>query len=115
MRTVQDMIDEVRRVLNDRVVPYRTSDEALANLINSYFVELFRLRPDAYVPYSLNMTLPSVTPGTFSMVWPVGEQFFQPGVYHVVGHVELQDDEHVDTGRAYGYINRAVEALQAGA
>lgn len=114
MRTVQNLIDEVRRILNDADAPYRTSDDALAGLTNSYFVELFRHRPDAYVPYSANTSLPSVTPATFDSKWPVAEQFFQAGVYFVVGNVELQDDEHTDVQRAAGYLNRVVVMLKEG-
>ena len=111
-RTVQNLVDEVRRLLIDVTVPYRTSDEAIASLITDYLTELFRLRPDAYVPYSTNRVLPTITPANFSDSWPVPDQFYKAGVYHVVGNVELQDDEHVLSQRAEMMINKSLAMLQ---
>lgn len=114
-RTVQNLVDEVRRLTTDVLAPYRTSDEALAGLINDFFVELRRLRPDAFVPFSQNKTTPEVTPLTFSDPWPVADQFYKAAVYHVVGNVELQDDEHVLSERAAMMLNRSIHMLQADA
>lgn len=111
-RTVQNLVDEVRRMTTDVAVPYRTSDDAIASLVNDYFVELQRLRPDAFVPFSQNMTLPTVTPATFDSAWPVADLFYKAGVYHVVGNIELQDDEHVLSQRAEALLSKSLAMLQ---
>ena len=111
MLTLQTLVDEARRLLQDRDTPYRTSDDDLAALATDYFRELWRVRPDAYVPYSANTTPPEFTASDFAQKWPVGEQFFRPGVHYVVGHVELQDDEHVNSGRAQDFIDRSFQML----
>lgn len=112
-RKIQDLIDEVRRLRVDRdASSYRMSDEELASLATDYFAELFRTRPDAYVPYSQNTVLPQVTPATFSDPWPVGEQFFRPGTLYILGYSELADDEHANSGRAAQSIAQARQMLE---
>ena len=108
---VQVLIDEVRRLIQDRDTPYRTSDDDLAALTTQYLRELFRVRPDAYVPYSTSTPLPTITAADFDTDWPVGEQFYPAATYYVAGHVELQDDEHVNSGRASGFVERAYQML----
>ena len=109
--TIQTLVDESRRLIQDRTVPYRTSDDDLAALVTDYFRELWRVRPDAYVPYSANTRPPEFGAQDFAKAWPVGEQFYRAGVHYVVGHLELQDDEHVNSGRAQNLIDRSFQML----
>ena len=110
-RTIQSLVDEVRRLTQDQVTPYRYSDDSIAALTTDFFGELQRQRPDAFVPYTVDSTTPEVVPANFSDPWPVSEQFFKSGVLYVFGYLELADDEHANTQRAEAALTRSSAIL----
>ena len=102
-RTIADVFDQVRYMLQDRVVPYRYPDADLIDHFNSSLYELKRVRPDAYIgAYGVDLSL--YTTADMAVEVPFSSIFFQPVVLFVTGYAELRDDEFAVDGRAVGLI-----------
>jgi hypothetical protein len=114
-KTIDDLVLEVREIVNDEQVPFRYSNARVLQVLNTALRDLYRVRPDAYIgnftsgvlsanlanTYSANdlqsATVPPVPPTPF----PVDDRlFFGPLVFYVVGRLEISDDEFTDDGRA---------------
>ncbi len=120
-KTLDDLVTEVRQIINDRQAPYRYADSWVLGKVNAALRELYRLRPDAYIGNFVTGTLVSNVMNTYSAAdlqsapvppvpatpLPVDDRlFFSPLVFYVVGILEVADDEFADT-------NRAMTLLQA--
>ena len=111
MRTIGDIITEVRGILQDRdMSSLRYSDEDLYAAFNSSLDELKRLRPDAFFgsAYDPAVIYSVSDAGT---VLPVSPQFFTPMVYFIAGYAELRDDQFTVDGRAAILLSKYGENL----
>lgn len=110
-KTLDDLMGEIRLMLKDRRAPYRYSDADIVEGVNTALREVKRLRPDAYLSYT-NVTepvfavtaLPDYSTASLAQVpptaFPLEEIFYLPVVYHVVGKLQLGDDEFAVDNRA---------------
>lgn len=125
-KTIDDVVTEVRQVLNDQLVPYRYSDNWVLQVLNTALREVYRLRPDAYIGNFTTGVLGSNLVNTYSIAdlqvangvanplppvpatpFPIDDRlFYGPVVFYVIGRIELNDDEFADN-------NRAMSLLQA--
>jgi hypothetical protein len=106
-KTLPDLVSEVRALVQDeRASSYRYSDSRVLAQINSSFREVYRLRPDAFSGCCSDdgVTVPTYVLADLAVVpaieFPIDELFWQPVVFHVVGVLELADDEFANDGKA---------------
>lgn len=114
-RTIGELLNDARSHLNDRIAPYRYSDEDLVVYYNDGLRELRRLRPDSF--FSLYGTaLPEYTVADVALSVIVPDEFFTALAYFVAGNAELRDDEFVVDGRVAGLLKQFVaKAMTSGA
>ncbi len=100
-KTIQNILTETRFLLQDSVEPYRNTDVAILDIINSAMYELKRVRPDVWLG-SYGAPLPQYTDTAIDLAQevPFDQLFFRPFIYYIVGSIELQDDEFAVDGRA---------------
>jgi hypothetical protein len=110
-KTLDDLVAEIRLMLKDRREPYRYSQADVLEGINTAFREVKRLRPDAFVEYVtvtepafLPIAMPDYTEADLAQdpptPLPIEEMFYNAIVYHVVGKIQLGDDEFAVDNRA---------------
>lgn len=106
-KTVEQIINGARRILNDEVAPYRNSQDDLLSFLNNGLWELKRLRPDAWLGY-FGKDLPEYAdnPTDLAVQIPINPVFYQQLIYFITGYAELKDDE-------FTIDNRAAILLQA--
>lgn len=112
LETVQDYIDEARRLLQDAVAPYRYPDDDLLEALNIGLMETFRLRSDLFLPSFVipSLTAVDTTPVTFDRMYRSAL------VYYIVGRAQLRDDEQTQDARAASLLTKFVaQLLQVGA
>jgi hypothetical protein len=109
--TVGQYLEEVRRLLQDEVVPYRYPDDDLVDALNIGLMEAKRLRADLFLPL---FDIPWVDPaGTIDSTAKItlDPMYRSTLVYYVVGRAQLRDDEpSVDT-RAAGLLQKFTAQL----
>ena len=100
-KTVENAIDETRRILQDVAEPHRYTDDDLLAILNNGIYEFKRLRPDAWLG-QLDTDLPQFTddPADLATPLPFNTMFFAPLIYYMTGYAELSDDEYAVDGRA---------------
>lgn len=131
-KTLDDLVTEVRQVVNDQQSPYRYSDTWMIMKINTALRELYRMRPDAYIGNFTSGVLASNAMNTYAITdlqvyngaanpsppipatpIPVDDRlFFSPLVSYVIGIVELSDDEFSDNNRAMTLLGIFKQQLQ---
>lgn len=125
-KTLDDLVSEVRQIINDKQTPYRYSDAWVIAKINSALRQLYRLRPDAYIGNFTTGVLSSNVMNTYSPLdlqtaavppvpatpLPVDDRlFFSPLLFYVVGILEVADDEFADDNRAMMFLQAFKTAL----
>lgn len=112
LRTVQDYIDESRRLLQDTVTPFRYADADLLEALNIGLMEARRLRADLFLPIFDVPLLEAVdtTPLNFDPMYRSAL------VYYIVGRAQLRDDEQTQDARAASLLTKfTAQMLQIGA
>lgn len=99
--TVQELIADVRRLILDRVPPFRYDDDSLITALNVSLLEARRLRPDFFVCRYGNH-VPQFEAVTGEII-PVESQFRLAFEYGVAGHVLMRDEEDVQDARANSF------------
>lgn len=109
-KTMDDLVVEVRAILNDLSVPYRYPNTQIIQITNTALREVYRLRPDAYIGNFIAGQLSSNLANTYSVSdlgltpatpFPLDDRlFFGPIVFYVAGRIEIEDDEFADDQRA---------------
>jgi hypothetical protein len=119
-KTLDDLVLEVRAILNDSQIPYRYSDNLIVQHTNTILREVYRLRPDLYIGnftlgvLSANLVntysiadlqvangVPNPTPPLPITPFPIDDRLaFGPCVFYVAGRTEINDDEFADNNRA---------------
>jgi hypothetical protein len=109
--TVTDYVVEVRRLLQDAVVPYRYSDENMLSALNMGLLEARRLRPDLFLSSGLRNAVPSFSTTTGSTLVPMDPQYRPAIVYYMCGQTQLMDEENTQDQRATVFMNKFVSQL----
>jgi hypothetical protein len=109
-KTLDDLVLEVRQIVNDQQVPYRYSSAWIIQLINTCLREIYRLRPDAYIGNFTSGVLSANLANTYATTdlgltpataFPLDDRlFFGPIVFYVTARLEISDDEFADNNRA---------------
>lgn len=108
--TVQDYVVEVRRLLQDTVVPYRYSDTNMVSALNMGLLEARRLRPDLFMSSGLRNAVPDFS--TVSMTEVRMDPQYRPAlVYYMAGQTQLMDEETTQDARASVFLNKFVSQL----
>ena len=127
-KTIDDVMTEVRQLLNDVGVggsAFRFSQALLISYLNTALREVYRLRPDAFIGnftqgiLNTYSTIVTYVPADFGLnpgtPFPVDDRlFFNPVVFYIVGRAELADDEFVDTNRAMTLLTAFGKQLTSG-
>jgi hypothetical protein len=109
-KSIDDLMTEVRQVLQDTQVPYRYSPQDLLNFLNTGLRETYRYRPDCLIGNFTAGVLSATTMPTYyttdlglvpATPFPLDDKlFYAPVVFYVAGRAELSDDEFADNNRA---------------
>jgi hypothetical protein len=109
-KTIDDVVTEVRLILNDSEVPYRYALATIAQVMNTALREVYRYRPDAYIGNFTSGQLSANAANTYATTdfglipgtaFPLDDRlFFGPIVFYVSGRIEIEDDEFADDNRA---------------
>jgi hypothetical protein len=130
-KTMDDLFNEVRFILNDNQVPYRYTDERIVYHYNTALREIFRLRPDLYIGFT-NAILSANLVNTYSVSdlqvidgeanptppdpptpFPLDDRLaYGPCVFYVAGRTEIEDDEFADNNRAMKLMLQLKQQLQ---
>jgi len=117
-KTVEEIINGARRILQDEVEPYRNPTEDLLSFLNNSLYELKRIRPDAWLgQFGVDLPEYQNTPASLAETIPINPIFYQGLIYFVSGYAELKDDEYTVDGRAalliqaFGNDNTASRSL----
>lgn len=133
-KTIDDLVLEVREIVNDQQVPYRYDDAWVVQIINTALRDLYRLRPDAFIGnftsgvLSANLTntystsdlqmidgTANPTPPSPATPFPVDDRlFYGPIVFYVTGRLEVSDDEFADDNRAMTLFNAFKQQITTG-
>lgn len=105
MATYNDILDRCREILQDTSA-IRYPDAQAVEALNISLIEIYRLRPDAFVN-SYTTPVPTITVGTLGNSLDVHQSFEGPLIFLTTAWLELRDAEHVEQGRALGLMNRA--------
>lgn len=108
--TVQDYLTVTRTILQDKIEPYRYTDEELVTALNLAFTEVRRLRPDAVAPY-LRKSLPAFTTSNLSAKVDMDPQLRTSLMYYMAGHAHLRDNDDAEGSRAAALLNKFVSQL----
>lgn len=110
-KTVGDVITEARSVLQDvDSASYRYSDADLYASLNTVFLTIKSVRPDAFIG-TLRTFDPIYTFSDSSTPFPIDGQFFFSAVLFVAGFAELRDDEFAVDNRASTLLSQAQNRL----
>ena len=118
-KTLDNLMDEVRLLLKDRREPYRYSTADLLDGVNTAFITVKTLRPDAFLVCCTDengdTALPTYTEADLGLNpatdFPIDQMFYLPVVYHVVGKIQLGDDEFAVDNRAMSLLAAARQGL----
>lgn len=118
-RTIQNLLADSRRLLQDkRASSYRHTDAELIELVNTAFADLYYVRPDVFIGCCSDggTEIPQYTVADLELEidFPLETQFYQPVLYHVVGHAELSNDEFNADGRAVLLLQAFRQQLRQG-
>lgn len=113
-KKIADIVTESRSILNDLDTPYRYTDDALIDIVNRAFQEVYRVRPDVYFDTfdDTNVVVPEYTTATAATSdFPIDYMFFGPIVNYTVATAELLDDEFTADSRAALLLARFSQQL----
>ena len=111
LTTVQGFVTDLRSLLQDKVQPYRYSDDALLTGLNLAILEGLRIRPDLFI-CQYGFYVPSYETVNGDEV-PIEPQFRLAFEYGAAAHVLLRDEEDVQDSRANSF-NEAFHNLLVG-
>ena len=110
LETVQDYVDESRRLLQDQITPFRYPDADLVAALNIGLAEARRLRPDLFLPsFAIPYFTTLAADGGKAVAIEV--QFRSAFVYYLVGRMQLRDDESTTDARAASLLNKFIGQL----
>jgi len=106
--TVAKYVTAARVLLQDKVAPYRYSDDELCLALSLAMIEARRLRADLFIGRS--DAVPSYTANDTTAV--VFDQQYRTAIlYYMVGHAQLRDEEDTQDARASVFLNKFAAQL----
>jgi hypothetical protein len=112
-RTVQQILEVARGLIQDESSPFRYSDASLCLSLSEAVAEARRLRPDLFVDTLLD-TLPLYTTADILDTIPLPDTYMPALANYVAGRTQLRDDEFSMDGRAVMLITAFVATLTGG-
>ena len=112
-RTVQQVIEAARGIVQDAREPYRYSTSDLAGYVSEAMAEARRARPDLFMT-TLRDPLPVYTASTLTAIIPLPDSYFSQVVNYVAGRTDLREDEFAQDGRAITLIQAFGVSLTGG-
>ena len=106
LATVQDFVDQARTLAQDKVVPYRYSDDDIVAELNDAILEARRLRPDLFLQYRKANPYPSFTAAAMNAAVPFEDVYRVALVYYLVGKITMRDEEDLDEKRGAGFVQK---------
>jgi hypothetical protein len=103
-RTVGQVVQAARAIIQDAVPPFRTSDSDLAGYVSEAMGEARRVRPDLFLTM-LRDPLPVYTQADFAVAIPLPDSYFSQVVNFVAGRADLREDAFAQDGRAITLIS----------
>src|SRR5262245_55055095 len=109
LATVQQYLDESRRLLQDQTAPYRYPDVDLVEALNIGLTEARRLRADLFLP---SFSIPQyAAPADVSKDVPFDPMYRSALVYYMVGRAQARDDEDTTDSRASAFLTKFTQQL----
>jgi len=106
-RTLDDIVLDVRSILQDTVTPYRYSSGDVVRAYNNALSQLWRLRADIFFGH-YEAGVPSYSESDLGQgeVIPVDDMYATPIIYFMAGFAELRDDEFTVDARAVTLVKQ---------
>ncbi len=101
--TVNDYVDDVRTLIQDKRQPYRYDDTSVVRAFNLALLEGRRIRPDLYI-HRDGLKVPHFQNPSDEEVH-MEQQFRLAFVFGTAAHVLLRDEEDVQDLRANAFSN----------
>lgn len=114
--TLSDLIDQIRTLLQDTdnlSGEYRYSTDSIVTNINQGMIELYRMRPDAFMANGWKIVQFSVADPGADLV--IEQQLVPALVYYAVGLTQARDDEQNQDARAFGVLKMFQQIVVNGA
>jgi hypothetical protein len=108
-RTVQDALDRVRELLQDKAGVRYLESELLKYVVEAYD-QARTVRPDLFIGQYAT-TIETVAPGD---PFPLPAQLFNSACFFIAGNAELRDDEFAVDGRAMTLTGAYTKKLVSG-
>jgi hypothetical protein len=113
-RTVGQVVEAARAVLQDEMQPYRYSTVQLCGYVSEAVGEARRLRPDMFHRTFRN-TIPFYTANQVNEPLPISDMYFAQVVNYTVGRAELREDQFASDNRAMSLLAAFGVSLVGGA
>lgn len=112
-RTVGQVVDAARAIVQDVLPPYRYETRELAGYVSEAMGEARRVRPDLFMA-TLRDPLPVYTEASLAVTIPLPDSYFSQVVNYVAGRVDLREDAFAQDGRAITLIQAFGVSLTGG-
>lgn len=112
LSTVADYVSEARRLLQDKNVPYRYSDNDIVTALNLAIGEASRIRAEMFQEY-FEDDLPSYYAVDPEEVVDIPPAFRMAFLYFIVGHNQLADQEDTTDARSTVLLNKFIAQLMS--
>lgn len=112
-RTIAQIIEVVRGLVQDQRDPFRYPNSTLCNHISEAVSEARRVRPDLFVE-TLLAPLPYYTQADLASTIPLPDMYFSAVCNFVAGRTQLSDHQFAADGRAVMLISAYGTALTGG-
>lgn len=102
-RTVGQVVDAARAVLQDELQPFRYSTAQLCGFVSEAVGEARRLRPDMFHRTFRNV-IPYFNQNHTTEYLPLPDMYFAQVVNYVAGRAEIRDDQFATDNRAMSLL-----------
>lgn len=112
-RTVGQVVEAARALVQDATPPFRFSTRDLAGYVSEAVTEARRVRPDLFIA-TLRAAIPVYTEADVNTAIPMPDSYFSQVVNYVVGRTDLREDAFAQDGRAITLIQAFGVSLTGG-
>jgi hypothetical protein len=112
-RTVGQVVEAARALVQDVVPPYRYETNDIAGYVSEALSEARRVRPDLFLT-TLRDPLPTYGEADVGVELPMPDSYFSQVVNYVVGRLDLREDAFAQDGRAITLIQAFGVSLTGG-
>jgi hypothetical protein len=118
-RLINEVFTQIRFIAQDeRSESYRHSDEKIMAYFNSAVEDVRRIRPDLFLASAVSSLwepIPTFTTDDLDndTEIPIDTMYFSALVDYIAGHLDIEDDEFANDGRAIALLNRFAQKLIA--